>query len=135
MFSLQGDTLLLSIAIISLHLAGLLYCLGAVLLFKAWRNTGAALSAVENRARKSLLPGAALILLIGLHLLEQPKTAWISLSILLLAQLLYLRRQYKRGIESADRVKKEKTHIRPVGRYLLLLSLALWLLSLLVGIS
>jgi hypothetical protein len=71
----------------------------------------------------------------GLHLLEQPKTAWISLSILLLAQLLYLRRQYKRGIESADRAKKEKTHIRPVGRYLLLLSLALWLLSLLVGIS
>jgi hypothetical protein len=135
MFSLQGDTLLLSIAIISLHLTGLLYCLGAVLLFKAWRNTGAALSAQENRERKSWLPGAVLVLLSGLHLLEQPKTAWISLSILLLAQLLYLRWQYKLGMASAGQTKKEKTYIRPVGRYLFLLSLALWLLSLLVGVS
>lgn len=83
--------------------------------------------------RRFLLTGSILTFGAGLHMLAHPGSAWLSLTLLVLAQLVYFRLKQQRLRDAVDEEKAEEARIQPATLNAFRISLALWLLSLLVS--
>ncbi|MCY0967098.1 hypothetical protein [Parathalassolituus penaei] len=132
MFSFQDEAWFLVRFPILLQLAGLFYIVRGLQGVWHWWNERVYTTPdcpLEKLARQMMLPGSLLALVSGIHLVADESTAWLSLTVLVLAQLVYLRRKFL----LADR--QERKVADSFSQQTLPVSLGLWLLSLLVSVS
>lgn len=134
MFSFENETWVLTVLPPLLQVAGLVYILRG--LQGCWRWWQQRFEIHNNcplvqLARRMLLPGSLLAIVTGTHLVVDNRSAWLSLTVLVLVQLLYLRR--RAGLQA----QPLPAHPVPpsVSQQTLPLALGLWLMSLLVAVG
>ena len=140
--SLNISPELMRLLVVFLTIAGLLYMVGAVMTFRRYlqeRLMDRVLDALspstpeDPLTRRALLTGSILTFITGTHMLLYPASAWLSLTILVLSQLIYFRLKQRRYRNADTDEEKEESRVQATTMNAFRISLALWLLSLLVS--